>query len=140
MKPLDALKGFIAGFAATLLFHQPVLWLLFEAGLATRRPYSLSPTQPLGVPSAISLAFWGGVWGIVLLLAVRPVLKRPAFWIAALIFGAVAPTLVAWLVVAPLKGQPLGGGWKPAGMLTGLAINGAWGLGTAVFLRLFRAR
>lgn len=139
MKPLDALKGFIAGFAATLLFHQPLLWLLFEAGVATRRPYSLAPTQPLGVPSVISLAFWGGVWGIVLLLVLRRVKPR-AFWIAALIFGAVAPTLVAWLVVAPLKGQPLGGGWKPAGMLTALAINGVWGLGTAVFLRLFRVR
>lgn len=139
MRPIDVVKGFLAGFAATLVFHQPVLWLLHEAGVAARAPYALAATRPFGVPSVISLAFWGGVWGIILLLVLRKTGRRVSPWITALIFGAIAPTLVAWLVVAPLKGQPISGG-KPSALLVGFAVNAAWGLGTALFLRLFRAR
>ncbi|MNC88277.1 hypothetical protein D3C83_40770 [compost metagenome] len=51
-------------------------------------------------------------------------------------FGAIFPTLVAWFVVAPLKGQPVAAGGAIPGMLTGLIINGAWGIGTALFLVL----
>ena len=55
----------------------------------------------------------------------------------SVIFGALGPTLVAWFLVAALKGQPLGGGWKGSTMITGLLVNGAWGLGTALLLRGF---
>ena len=37
----------------------------------------------------------------------------------------------------PLKGEPVGGGWKPAGIATSLIVNGVWGLGTIVLFRLF---
>ncbi|MEH2154212.1 hypothetical protein [Nostoc sp.] len=47
---------------------------------------------------------------------------------------------MAWFVVAPLKGQPLAGGWKLVGIVTGLLVNGAWGVGTAGLLRLFSTR
>ena len=50
------------------------------------------------------------------------------------LFGAIAPTLVAWFVVASIKGQPIAAGWQPFRMLTGLIINGAWGVGTGLFL------
>ena len=49
-------------------------------------------------------------------------------------FGAVALSLVAWFVVAPLKGLPLAGGGRPAAIATALLVNGAWGLGTALLL------
>jgi signal transduction histidine kinase len=39
-------------------------------------------------------------------------------------------------VVLPLKGQPLGGGWNPHLMLTAFIVNGAWGIGTGLFLRV----
>ena len=136
MRALDIFKAFLAGFAATLLFHQPVLWILFKAGIAGRAPYSFAPTKPFGVPSVISLAFWGGVWGILLLLVLRKTLKRRSAWIAAAVFGAIAPTLVAAFIVAPLKGQPVPTGANA--IITGLTINAAWGIGTLVFLRLFR--
>src|SRR5919199_900381 len=58
----------------------------------------------------------------------------------ALLFGAIAPTLVAWFLVAPLKNQPIAGGFQPAAMLTGLLVNGAWGIGTALLLRLLSKR
>jgi hypothetical protein len=63
-----------------------------------------------------------------------------SYWIAALLFGALAPTLVAWFIVAPLKNQPIAGGFQPTGMLLGLLVNGAWGVGTAVLLRLLLTR
>ena len=136
MRAIEIFKAFLAGFAATLLFHQPVLWLLFRAGIAPRAPYSMAATKPFGVPSVVSLAFWGGIWGIILVLVLRRTLKKNTVWIAAAIFGAIAPTLVAAFVVAPLKGVPIPKG--PNALITGLAVNAAWGIGTVVFLKLFR--
>ena len=60
------LKAFIAGFASTLVFHQGLLWLLYTAGFSPRAPWNMAPVPPLNAPAVISLAFWGGVWGIVL--------------------------------------------------------------------------
>jgi hypothetical protein len=99
----------------------------------------MAPTAPFGVPQVLSLAFWGGVWGIPLWLAVRR--KRGTnHWLAALAFGAVLPSLVAWFVVLPLKGQPVAGGWKPSLLLLGLLLNGAWGIGTAILMRFAGGR
>ena len=130
------LLGFVAGFVAVLLFHQPVLALLNQIGLAKAEVYSLTTTAPLGVPQVISLAFWGGVWGV-LFAAIEPRFPRgAAYWICALAFGAILPTLVAWFIVAPLKGLAVAGGGEVNRMITGLLINGAWGLGAALLLRL----
>lgn len=96
----------------------------------------MNPVPPFDVPSVISLAFWGGVWGIVLIPAIASIKRDGAYWIAALLFGAIVPTLVAWFVVAPLKGMPMAGGWKTASMVTGLIANGMWGVGTALIFRL----
>ena len=60
------MKAFIAGFASTLVFHQGVLWLLYAGGFSPRAPWNMAPVPPLNVPAVVSLAFWGGVWGIVL--------------------------------------------------------------------------
>ena len=129
--------GFIAGFAATLVFHQPVLYLLHMAGLTPGLPYSLKEVPPFGVPQCLSLAFWGGVWGI-LFESVEPRLPRreSGYWLAAIVFGAVFPTLVAWFVVLPLKGMPAAGGFHLPGLFVGPIVNAAWGLGTALFLNL----
>ena len=133
------MKAFLAGFAATLIFHQGVLAILNMAGLAARAPYSMAPTAPFLVPQVISLALWGGLWGIPLWLVIRRkgVLQ---YWLSALAFGAVLPSLVAWFVVFPLKGLPVAGGWKPAGLMTALLLNGAWGLGVALLMRIMGGR
>jgi hypothetical protein len=128
--------GFIAGFIAVLLFHQPVLSFLAHIGFAKAGTYSFTATGPLHVPQVISLSFWGGVWGI-LFAAVEGRFPRGAlYWVYAFGFGAILPSLVAWFVVAPMKGLPLAAGWQVNRMLTGLVINGAWGLGTALLLAL----
>ena len=129
-----ALYAFAAGFLATLFFHQPTLWILKLLGITTRSPYNMSPTWPLGVPSVISLAFWGGVWGIAMIAAIARL--RGAYYPLAMVFGALLPTAVAVLVVAPLKGAPITGD-RTKLLILGLSVNAMWGLGTALFYRLF---
>ena len=128
-------KAFLAGFLSTLVFHQGLLAILHGAGATPRRPWVMAPTPPFGIPSVISLAFWGGVWGVALWLMIRGATGARR-WLLAVVLGAVLPTLVALLVVLPLKGMPLGGGWKPDLLVGALLLNGAWGAGVALFLRL----
>jgi hypothetical protein len=98
--------------------------------------YQLLPTEPFGVPQLWSLAFWGGAWGIVMAAALRR-LTGSGLVLAAVVFGAIFPTLVAWFIVAPLKGQPMAAGFIPAAMAVGAIVNAAWGLGTGLGLALF---
>ena len=135
---MSALKAFLAGFLSTLIFHQGMLAILHASGATARAPYSIDPTKPFHIPAVISLAFWGGVWGILLWLAIRGSAGSAAYWILAWVIGAIAPTLVALLVVFPLKGQPIGGGWDPKILVGALLLNGVWGIGVALFLRTFR--
>jgi len=132
---MRTLFGFIAGFLSTLIFHQLALALLWWADVAPFAPYSMATTQPFGAPAVLSLAFWGGVWGILFSFADTYFPDGGAYWLIAFLFGAVFPTLVALLVVSPLKGRPVGGGGHAPVIITALLINGAWGVGAGVFLK-----
>jgi hypothetical protein len=129
------LIAFFSGFMAVLLFHQGVLSILHAVGFTPAEPFPVKPTYPFGQPQIWSLSFWGGVWGLVLAGVDGWFPRGAGYWFAALIFGAIFPSLVAWLVVFPLKGLPVGGGWHAAGLATGLMVNGAWGFGTALLLQ-----
>jgi len=131
--------GFLSGAVSVLLFHQVIAALLHAIGITPRVPYSMQPTHPLGVGQLWSLAFWGGVWGVLLAAALRRYVDG-ALVIAATIFGAILPSLVAWTVVASLKGQPLFAGGVPKALAVGLLVNAAWGLGTGTGLALFGRR
>lgn len=131
------LKWFAAGALAVPVFHQIALRILNAVGYVERAPFSFASTKPFGVPSLLSLSFWGGVWGILLGLLLARMRGTP-YWITAVVFGAIAPTLVAIFVVAPLKGQAAGGDVKMA--VAGLVVNAAWGLGTAAIFRLLNGR
>lgn len=132
-------KSFLAGFVSTLIFHQGMLALLHAGGLTPRAPYNLAATSPFGIPAVISLAFWGGLWGIVLWLLIR---GRPAagYWLRAIVFGALGPTVVALFVVLPLKGQPVAGGWQPQLIVGALLLNAAWGFGVGLLMKLFAGK
>jgi hypothetical protein len=130
------LVGFVAGALAVLIFHQGAAALLHSLGFTPRAPYNMQATQPLGVPQLWSITFWGALWGV-LLAASFARLEGGRLLAASLVFGAVLPTLVAWFVVAPLKGQPMAGGFAPMTMAIGPIVNGAWGLGTGIGLALF---
>ncbi|MGI9404633.1 MAG: hypothetical protein ACR2OF_09040 [Hyphomicrobium sp.] len=131
--------GFIAGFAATLIFHQGVWFLLNQADIipAGRSAWPMDPIPPFGVPQVISLSFWGGLWGVALNLALGH-LRGPAYWIAWIAVGALALTLVAFFVVPHLKMQHIPALW-PA-FAIGCLLNGAWGYGTGLFLLVMGAR
>ena len=134
---MTSLKAFLAGCLATLVFHQGLLALLHAAGATPRTAYSLAPTAPFHVPAVFSLAFWGGVWGIVLWLLIGRA-EGATYWLLALVLGAILPSIVALFVVLPLKGQPMGGGWKAQVIVGVLLLNGGWGIGVALFMRLFQ--
>jgi hypothetical protein len=129
--------SFAAGFLATLIFHQLALWMLWSAGFAPFAPFQLAATRPFGIPAVLSLSFWGGIWGILFAFAESRFPSRSGYWVAAFLFGAILPSLVALLIVLPLKGRPVGGGWGGPLLVTAFLINGAWGVGTAFFLKLF---
>ena len=123
-------KAFVAGFIATLVFHQGVYSLFFALGAVDAPPFNLSPVPPFGVPSVLSLAFFGGLWGLPLWALIRH-RGGLGYWGTGIVFGAVAPTVVAMLVVFPLKDLET----SAATWIGGLILNGAWGLGVAVVMR-----
>ena len=130
------LLGCVAAFFATLIFHQIGLELCHLIGVTPVVPYNFKGVPPFHVPAVISLAFWGGVWGIVFVLAERWIARCPGgYWVGAIVFG-LFPTVFSWLVVAPIKGLPLGYGFHWPGILVGPIVNGLWGLGTGLFLLL----
>ena len=136
---LLATIAFVAGFLSVLIFHQPMLIILKAIALAPDKltPYAMASTSPFGVPRVFSLAFWGGIWGIVLAIIVTWIRSGLGYWLSGLIIGALGPSLVNWFVVQPLKGEPVGGGWAVPGVATALIVNGTWGLGTVLLFRLF---
>jgi hypothetical protein len=131
------LLGFAAGFISVLVFHQGVIWLMHAAGLLPNPPFPVRAVPPLGVPQIYSLAFWGGVWGVVI-AAIH--WARPGWHpvLVGLVVGAVGCVLVAYTLVAGLRGQPLMGGWDPSRWWRSVAINGAYGLGAGLLLLPFR--
>ncbi len=122
--------GFIAGALGVLVFHQGFIEILHLAGVLPNQPYSFKPTAPLQVPQVLSLAFWGGLWGIALVFCLEALHSAARLW-AAFLFGGVFPPLVGMLIVAPLKGTSVDWtDWRRLSM--GFLINGVWGLGTGL--------
>ncbi len=135
---MNVAKSFAAGFLATLAFHQGML-LLLHLGAGAPAPYNMTAVGPLGVPQVLSLAFWGGVWGpVVWWLLGRA--SGSAYWLRAAIIGALGPSSVALFVVMPLKGMGMAAGWDPRIIVGALILNAAWGIGLALFMRVFRVR
>jgi hypothetical protein len=132
-----AAVAFAAGFISVMIFHQG-LWALYgAAGKAPGPAWNMAPVPPLGVPAVVSSAFWGGLWGIVLTWLLPFVAPAMGYWPAAIVLGALMTSLVALMVVAPLKGRPFAGGWSPKVWAFALSVNAAWAFGTALLLRTF---
>ena len=123
--------GFIAGALAVFFFHQIMAWFI-----SGRIPWSnWTPIAPFGVPAILNIAFWGGVWGIVFAFVADRFPKGVAYLLAAFLFGAIFPTLASWYLIPLIKGGALG----PRGVwYNGPLLNGAWGLGTGVFVSLMK--
>ncbi len=121
--------GFILGVVAILTFHQAAIGLMNAYGLVPNPPFRMGPVGPLGIPAVFNAAFWGGLWGIVILLATDRMRSDRLRILSALAIGAVGATAVAWFIVAPIKGLPVAQGWNVAAMWRAPLINGVFGLG-----------
>lgn len=135
---LNLLWGFVAGFLATLIFHQVAVAVLWKAGIAPGPPFQMAPRPPFGVPAVFSLAFYGGLWGILFAAVDRYFPHDWRYWLMALIGGAIFPSLVALLIVVPIKGGSIGAGWNPKIWEFALIVNGIWGAGTGLILQALR--
>jgi hypothetical protein len=137
--------GFVCGALAVLVFHQGTNFLLFHnfaflKGLGLPdgfRPmgpgFSMRPVPPFNVPQVASIAFWGGLWGIVLAALTR--YGRLPDLLTGLIFGAVVCTVVGFSVFASLRGQPMWAGGNTLTWARVMLVNGAWGWGAAFLMR-----
>ena len=108
---MRAFLGFVAAAIAVLTFHQGMVAALYEIGWAPFAPFRTTPVPPFGVPVIVSLCFWGGLYGAVFGL-LMPRFTWP-LWLCGLILGVIA-ALVGMFIVAPIKGNPIAGGWVPA--------------------------
>jgi hypothetical protein len=133
-----AVVGFIAGALSVLIFHQFGFWIANEFGYARAPLYSLRPLPPWGVPTIVSLAFWGGLWGIGAACLV-PRLPSPLNGVLGwVLFGAIIVTLVNWFIVLPIKGLPMGGGFRMPGVIVVPLVYALWGFGMWLIARLAR--
>lgn len=135
---LTAIKSFVAGVVATLVFHQAAVWLLHTYAGVPFKPWNMQ-INAYGVPGVLALAFWAGIWAIPMcgLIAARP--RLPAL-LTGLVFGALLPSLWGFTVLAAMRGTPMfaGGDLKIIGIV--LLINGIWGLATVVLFNLMYTR
>jgi hypothetical protein len=61
-----------------------------------------------------------------------------SYWAGWILASAFALTLVAFFMVPRIKGESMPAPFLPR-FLVGLSVNGAWGFGTALILRLLAA-
>jgi hypothetical protein len=130
------IMAFIGGVIAVPIFHQGGIWLLHIAGVIPFGPFDMTPTKPLGVPAVVSASFWGGVWGIIFVLTIPRWFSGATYWVVTFFAAGIALTAVYAFVVVPLKSGGLPGDLVGLFIIGGL-LNGAWGIGTALFLKLF---
>ena len=128
------LLGFLAGALSHLIFQGGFSSILYAANIVPNLPWSLAPVPPLGVPKTLSLCFWAGLWGVAYALLEPRLSARFGWWLGGLVFG-IAPLVVLWFVVLPLKGLGVGGGFHPATLPIVIAAHLLFGLGTAILFR-----
>ena len=132
-----ACLGFSAGAIAALVFHQGLAEIFDIVGIGKMVAFRVTPTWPFGIPSLVSLSFWGAMYGVVLAL-IAPYWRRP-LWQAGIGLGLIAG-LVALSVVFPLKGYPIAHGGAVWPILRTFILTASWGLGTSLLLPLLRPR
>ncbi len=79
----------------------------------------------------MDLCFWGGVWGAAFGAVWRG--GTASLWWAGLLLGFLAGA-TGLIVVAAIKGLPIGGGWQLNNWIKSMLINGSWGLGVGLIL------
>lgn len=132
------LVGFIAGALSVLIFHQLGFWISNELGYTRANLYNMRPVPPFSVPTIVSSAFWGGLWGIVAAFVVPRLPGSLSGVLGWILFAAVIVSVVNWFVVLPIKGLPVGGGFRLPGVVAVPIVYAFWGLGMWLIARLTR--
>ena len=136
MRPIPL--AFIAGFLATVLFHQTAIWLLTLVLPFPFTPWNMA-TNDYGLPRVVALALWAGVWAVPLCLLIRARPALPAMATGA-VLGSLIPSLWGWTVIAAMRGGPLFAGGNTRVILTVLFINAVWGAATVWLFTLLGGR
>ena len=90
--------GFVAGAIATVTVHEAINYVLLQAGIFPRVPWSMEPVPGFGFPQIVSDATWGGLWGVIFALILGDVPKG-SMTLKGIILGILGPALVG---VGPL--------------------------------------
>lgn len=136
--PMTAVKGFIAGALSVITVMAAAWWLTRAAGYipATANPlWSWTPAvAPFGVPRVINLAFWGGMWGLVLALIFRS-LTGAGYWLAWILAGIIAVAGTAIFIVPTIKGEAIRA-LTTESLLRSAFLNGMFGFGAALWFMI----
>lgn len=134
---VTTIKAFVAGVLAMLAFYQGALAGLHYLGQTSVSAYVMMPGWLLGLPVLLLWALWGGLWGVVLWGMVRGT-EAAGYYVGAILLAAIIPSAVYLLVVMPLADKPLANGWDGHFIGGVVLLHALWGLGTALFMRLFK--
>ena len=89
-------------------------------------------------PTIVSLAFWGGLWGIAAAFLVPRLPGALGGMVGWILFAGIIVTLVNWFVVLPIKGQPMGNGFRLPGVVVVPIVYAFWGFGMWLIAGLVR--
>ncbi len=120
--------GFVAGALSVLIFHQLGFWLSNELGYTRAALYNMRGVPPWGVPTIVSSAFWGGLWGIVAAFLVPRLPGALGGVLGWILFAAIIVAIVNWTVVLPLKSGRFNMPGLPIIAVLPL-VYGLWGFG-----------
>jgi len=130
--------GAIAGAAAVVLCDQAAASLVQSGWLAGTSVLENTSATPFGLPHVVSLLLWGALWGGVLERRARHWPDSLVHWIRSAAFGALWLSLAQWFFVEPLLDVPVAAALNPPDLSAALLLNGIWGVGAAVLLKLLR--
>ncbi len=102
LSPKNILLGFAAGAIAVVTVHELINFLLLQAGVFPRVPWSMEPAAMTGLPQIVSDMFWGGLWGGLFALIQDSIPGGGNLTIKGLIFGIVGPAIIGVFILVPL--------------------------------------
>ena len=133
------IAGFIAGSVSVLVFHQFGFFIANELGLLKVQLYNMRPVPPLGVPTIVSPAFWGGLWGIVgaFIVPRLPGGRGRSCW-AGSCSPASSSRSSTGSSCCRSRAQPIGGGFRMPGVVVVPLVYAFWGFGMWLIFGLTR--
>ena len=120
-------NGFIAGVIGAVILAVLAYGMMLALGdpppfVAMYRGATGANNPPVDhIISLLGFLIAGGIWGAIYAALV----KNPTV-LSGLLFSLL-PTLFLWLVMDPVSGKPIFGGFAPKAIILPLILNGIWG-------------